>query len=82
MTWYRTSRQHRGYGAEWQKIRLIVLEEAQWLCQCPRCKGKGKLANEVDHIVPKAQGGTDALSNLRAVSTECHRWISAQRFPE
>lgn len=31
------------------------------------------VATEVDHIKPKASGGTDELSNLRAINKECHK---------
>ncbi|MEP7301715.1 MAG: HNH endonuclease signature motif containing protein [Caldimonas sp.] len=70
----------RGYGTAWRKLRLVVMQRDCWLCQCPRCKAGGlvKAAQEVDHIKPKAEGGTDALSNLRAVSTECHRRITME----
>lgn len=51
------------------------------LCQCDQCKAEKRvtLAQEVDHIKPKAQGGTDDLSNLRAVSRECHKRITAEQ---
>lgn len=39
-------------------------------CICAICGKPG--ANEVDHIVPKSQGGTDDLANLRAVHQACH----------
>lgn len=42
---------------------------------CQPCKRKGKITpfNEVDHIKPKAQGGTDHASNLQCICTACHR---------
>ena len=51
------------------------------LCQCPYCKAGGivKAASEVDHIKPKAQGGTDDESNLRSVSHECHVRITIEQ---
>ena len=30
------------------------------------------LATEVDHIVPKSAGGTDAMDNLQALCKSCH----------
>jgi 5-methylcytosine-specific restriction enzyme A len=70
------SSQARGYGARWRKIRLAVLNRDKGLCHCDECQG-GKLrvmlAKEVDHIIPKSKGGTDAMSNLRAISHECHK---------
>jgi len=69
----RLSRQQRGYGAAWERIRDQVLREEQ------RCAW-GSLPNEdgpcwsdsstADHIVPKAQGGTDDRENLRALCRE------------
>ena len=73
--WSKESRHKRGYGSEWDRLRLTVLKRDNGLCQCSRCKG-GKIrltaANEVDHILPKAKGGTDDISNLQAINSECH----------
>ncbi len=30
-------------------------------------------ANEVDHVVPRWQGGTSHMSNLVAINSECHK---------
>ena len=71
---YRGTAQERGYGAEWQKLRKQVMARDQWRCQCEDCRSEGRItvAHECDHIVPKSQGGTDALSNLQAINRECH----------
>jgi len=78
---YRGSRQQRGYGAAWEKLRLLVLQRDCFVCQCEECKREDRTtsATEVDHIVPKAQGGTDDMTNLRAVSAACHKRITAQQ---
>lgn len=82
MAWSTVSRHKRGYGSAWDKLRKIVMERDQRLCQCDECQG-GRLrvvaAQEVDHIIPKAKGGTDDLGNLRAVSSDCHKRITAQQ---
>lgn len=82
MAWHKTSRHERGYGAAWDKLRKQILDRDCYLCQCPQCKG-GMLrvtpANEVDHILSKAQGGTDDTSNLRAVNHECHKRITVEQ---
>ena len=64
----------RGYGQAWQLLRARVLRRDGYLCQCAECKSscRVRVAHEVDHIVPKAHGGTDALDNLQAINRECH----------
>jgi 5-methylcytosine-specific restriction enzyme A len=85
-----TSRAERGYGAEWAKIRRVVLEEE------PTCRLCGQQATDVDHVIPKARGGTDRRSNLRALCRRCHkrkssseggqarnaRWLTKQGTPD
>jgi 5-methylcytosine-specific restriction enzyme A len=72
--WPTTSRQSRGYGREWEKLRAIVLERDCYLCQCRYCRADGRVtvATEVDHIVPKSKGGTDDPENLQAIAHDCH----------
>ena len=76
MTWSKESRQRRGYGAEWDRIRLQVLKRACGLCECPHCQG-GKLrvtiATEAHHIKAQAAGGTDDMTNLQAINSDCHK---------
>lgn len=38
---------------------------------CQICRAPN--SNEVDHIQPRYQGGTDAETNLRCVCNACHR---------
>lgn len=74
MAWPTTSRQSRGYGAAWTKLRLRILARDKHLCQ-PCIKATPKrihTATHVDHIVPKAKGGTDDEINLQAIAAECH----------
>lgn len=76
------SRHQRGYGTAWDKLRLVILQRDLYLCQCDQCRGgdlRMTAASHVDHIKPKAQGGTDDPSNLRAVSKDCHRRISMEQ---
>lgn len=70
----------RGYGAKWRKIRLLVLKRDNYKCQCVECKGLHRLkhAKEVDHIVSKAKGGTDDMSNLQAINHDCHKRKTAR----
>jgi len=62
-------------GRPWRRLRAQVLQEAGYLCQCPLCKGSALplLADEVDHIIPLSQGGTDALENLQVINHVHHR---------
>lgn len=56
-----------GYKGDWLRIRAQVLEEE------PFCRICGAPATTVDHIIPKARGGTDDRSNLQALCNECRR---------
>jgi 5-methylcytosine-specific restriction enzyme A len=66
------SRQQRGYGAAWERLRKIVLERDHHLCQPCRERSRVTAAQAVDHILAKANGGTDELENLRAICRACH----------
>ena len=57
----------RGYGHRWRKLRLAVLARDGYGCHY--CGG---LADSVDHVIPKSQGGTDDPSNLVAACIECN----------
>lgn len=72
MAWSRTSRHARGYGTAWDKLRKTILERDKHLCQ--PCLGQGRFtaASQVDHIKPKAKGGTDDPDNLQAICGPCH----------
>jgi len=61
----RPSAARRGYGSRWRKLRLMQLRRYP-LCQWPGCN---KPATDVDHIVPRASGGTDDADNLQSL---CH----------
>lgn len=73
MPWPTTSRQSRGYGREWERTRQRILARDRHLCQPCLKQGRIHPANEVDHITPKAKGGTDDDGNLQAIATECHK---------
>ena len=42
------------------------------LCQPCLDLGRTTQATEVDHIINKAAGGTDAMENLQAICVPCH----------
>lgn len=70
----RGSRQSRGYGTAWDRLRPIILKRDGYVCQCEDCKREGivRPATHVDHIIAKAQGGTDDPSNLQSMNVKCH----------
>jgi 5-methylcytosine-specific restriction protein A len=61
----------RGYGGHWRKLRLFVLAREPL---CRRCLARGRTvaATDVDHIKPRADGGSDATENLQALCHSCH----------
>lgn len=80
MPWSKESRQSRGYDAEWEKIRKLVIERAKGLCE--KCAADGRVAKgrDVDHKVPKAKAAklgwnrakTDHPGNLWYLCQPCH----------
>jgi hypothetical protein len=50
--------------------RFFVFKRDQYKC---RICGRAGVALEVDHIVPFARGGSDALDNLQALCFDCNR---------
>lgn len=67
------TRQQRGYGREWEKLRAVVLR-AEPLCRPCRAMHPPRttIATAVDHILSKAKGGTDDLANLQPICRPCH----------
>jgi 5-methylcytosine-specific restriction protein A len=82
----RGSRQSRGYGAAWDKVRAHVLERDAGICQPCLKQGRTHLADEVDHVISKAEwkrrygteDGVDDPSNLQAINAKCHRAKTAR----
>lgn len=72
--WSKLSRQQRGYDAAWDRLRAAVMKRDKFMCQvCWNAKPQRFTeANQVDHIIAKANGGTNDLSNLRAICHRCH----------
>ena len=71
--WNKTSRHERGYGSAWIKTRARILQRDGYLCQPCLTAGRPTPATEVDHITPKAKGGTDEDSNLQSICDDCHK---------
>lgn len=57
----------RGYDRAWRKLRERIL------ARDPVCRSCDKRpSSEVDHIVPKAEGGSDHPDNLQGLCKSCH----------
>ncbi len=69
----RGSAADRGYGAAWVKLRRMIMTRDAGLCQPCQAAGRVTIAAQVDHIVPKARGGTDDPGNLQAICRQCHQ---------
>lgn len=69
---HRGSRHDRGYGREWQVTRKRILSRDKGLCQPCLQASRYRPAQQVDHIIPKAEHGTDADSNLQSICKPCH----------
>ncbi|WP_431688952.1 HNH endonuclease [Hahella sp. NBU794] len=63
----------RGYGWQWRKLRARILRRDNYLCQVCLKLGRTSAATEVDHILPKAEGGDSRGSNLQGICKACHR---------
>jgi 5-methylcytosine-specific restriction protein A len=78
MAWSNESRHKRGYGSAWDKIRKLVLVRDKHLCQPCLRSNKPTAGSQVDHITPKAKGGTDDMDNLETICDPCHKAKTAR----
>lgn len=76
-----TSSTARGYGWAWQKKREQVLKRDCYLCQVCARTDRVSSADQVDHIVCKAEwllthdseDGCEADENLQSICDACHK---------
>lgn len=69
--------QHSSKGAAWNRLRLVILERDNWVCQ--HCGNELREKDPdaahdatVDHVIPKAAGGRDEQANLIASCRRCN----------
>ncbi|QZA52624.1 HNH endonuclease [Pseudomonas sp. 2hn] len=73
----RGTAEQRGYDWTWRKLAKAVLKRDRYLCRCQDCNGRRLPATEVDHRIPKFEGGTNDPSNLFAINENCHKFKTA-----
>ncbi len=61
-------------SAEWRALRAAVLRPDP-ICRTPGCE---RPSQHVDHIVPRRQGGSDTMGNLRGLCASCHSTVTRQ----
>jgi 5-methylcytosine-specific restriction endonuclease McrA len=61
-------RPRNGSTRAWRELRDQVLIRDRGACVL--C---GRLATQVDHVIPREYGGTDHPGNLRSLCEPCHR---------
>lgn len=66
-----TTTTEQGYGADWRKLAALVRLEEPF---CRTCKAQGRTTptRDVDHIVPRSQGGSDERGNLQGLCWTHH----------
>jgi 5-methylcytosine-specific restriction endonuclease McrA/predicted kinase len=70
--WSQKPPTERGYGSTWVKIRKLAMLRDGAICKVCLAEGRVTQATEIDHIIPKSQGGTDEEDNLQAICKRCH----------
>ncbi|MCS3605313.1 HNH endonuclease [Erwinia rhapontici] len=71
-------RHQRGYGTDWEALRVVVLQRDNHLCQECLKEGLARQAKTVDHIIPKARGGGDDPRNLQSLCWPHHHAKTAK----
>lgn len=65
---------NKRYGASWRKIRSMYVKAHPF---CEKCAEDGRLVpvEEVHHILPLVEGGTNEFINLMSLCHACHNSI-------
>ena len=80
MVWGTKSRQERGYGKDWDKLRKQAIERDKGLCQACLKENKITPGKDVDHITSRARAKqlgwrkerTESLSNVQFLCRSHH----------
>ena len=78
MAWHSTSRQQRGYGAAWDRLRKEILRRDNGICQACLRAGRVQIGREVHHLKPRAAGGSHDPANLETLCGDCHLKADAE----
>jgi 5-methylcytosine-specific restriction protein A len=62
------------YNAEWRKVRTRYIA-AHPLCKMCEKEGRFTPAEQIHHIIPLKDGGTNDFTNLMSVCKSCHNRI-------
>src|SRR6056297_221512 len=63
----------RGESYGFENVKSYVRSRDNYICQA--CKAKKNIILEVHHIIPKSNGGTNKVSNLITLCSNCHKKV-------
>ena len=69
---------NKRYGRAWKRIRDRYVHKHPLCEQCLK-KGRYVAVEEVHHILPLSEGGTNEESNLMSLCRSCHEKIHRER---
>jgi 5-methylcytosine-specific restriction enzyme A len=81
VTWAKTSRQSRGYGAAHDRMRAHLIATVV-MCEVCKRRGRATIGTIADHIVPQSKGGSDERSNYQLLCRGCHDEKTARESAE
>lgn len=62
----------RNRTSAFRELRNSVIAREPW-CRVCMSEGRTTIAVEVDHFIPLKDGGTDRVTNLQPICSECHQ---------
>ncbi|MDB9247469.1 HNH endonuclease [Halorubrum ezzemoulense] len=75
----------RDYPSDWAKRRKRVYRRDNYTCQNDDCGRQGGPHGDAElhahHIVPRSEGGSDALANLVTLCYRCHNEVHDHHIP-